>query len=259
MNPRQRRGILLMVVAAIGAVAVFASVFTYLRAQQDQLGEFATVLRLAEDVDAYQRIDGQVVEQVRVPRMYFDPEVFITELSEIDTPSDQELVASSHLEEGVYLQHGMVQPQPTLTTGEREIAIMVNAETGVAGKVQRGSLVDIYGTFPAQNHGAACAIRVITEVEVLDIGELRPQEGDDGGVSGVVPVTFRLEPEAALQLAYAEDFATKLRLALVSADGGGSPGSSEFCSDDFADLFEGTGGDQRPAPDTGRPDEGGSQ
>lgn len=250
-----------MVVAAIGAVAVFASVFTYLRAQQDQLGEFATVLRLSEDVDAYQPLDGDVVEQVRVPRTYFDPDVFIADLSEIETPSDQELVAASHLEEGVYLQQGMVQPQPTLTTGEREIAIMVNAETGVAGKVQRGSLVDIYGTFPAQDHGAACAVRVITEVEVLDIGELRPQENTDGGMSGVVPVTFRLEPDAALQLAYAEDFATKLRLALVSADGGGSPGGAEFCSDDFADLFDGSAGDgdDRRAPDAGRPDEGWSQ
>src|SRR5690625_5091587 len=238
-----------MVVAAIGAVAVFASVFTYLRAQQDQLGEFATVLRLAEDVDAYQRIDGQVVEQVRVPRMYFDPEVFITELSEIDTPSDQELVASSHLEEGVYVQHGMVQPQPTPTTGEREIAIMVNAETGVAGKVQRGSIVDIYGTFQAGGHGDACAVRVLTEVEVLDIGELRPQEDPDGGSTGVVPVTFRLEPDSALELAYSEDFATKLRLALVSADGGGDPGGNEFCSDDFSDQFSGGGGgDQHRAP-----------
>ena len=45
MNPRQRRGVLLMVVAAVGAVAVFASVFTYLDNQQERLGRFATVLR----------------------------------------------------------------------------------------------------------------------------------------------------------------------------------------------------------------------
>ncbi|GAA1455152.1 MULTISPECIES: Flp pilus assembly protein CpaB [Nocardiopsidaceae] len=257
MNPRQRRGVLLMVVAAIGAVAVFASVFTYLNSQQDRLGEFATVLRLSEDVDAYQPVGEDSVERVQVPRMYFDPEVFITDLADVDTPADQELVAASHLEEGVYLQRGMVQPQPTLTTGEREIAIMVDAETGVAGKVQRGSFVDIYGTFQPRDHGEACAVRIITEVEVLDIGELRSQERENGGVSGVVPVTFRLDPQAALQLAYAEDFSTKLRLALVSADGGGSPGASEFCSGDFEDLAggatpdEGETTDERPAPHGG--------
>ncbi|MDE3719910.1 Flp pilus assembly protein CpaB [Nocardiopsis sp. N85] len=244
MNPRQRRGVLLMVVAALGAVAVFVSVFTYLDAREERLGDFATVLRLAEDVDAYQPLGPDSVERVQVPSMYFDPEVFLGDLSEIETPSDQQLVAASHLEAGVYLQRGMVQPQPTLTTGEREIAIMVDAETGVAGKVQRGSFVDIYATFQPRDHGQACAVRILTEVEVLDIGELRTQETNTGGVAGVVPVTFRLEPQAALRLAYAEDFSTKMRLALVSAAGGGSPGDSEFCSEDMDDLVGGGGPDE---------------
>lgn len=232
-----------MVVAAVGAVAVFASVFTYLNNQQERLGQFSTALRLVEDVEAYQPIGRDSVETVEVPSMYFDPEVFITDLSQVETPADQELVASSHLESGVYLQRGMVLPQPTLTEGEREIAIMVNAETGVAGKVRRGSIVDIYGTFQPRDHGEACATRVITEVEVLDIGEMRSQE-TDSGVTGVVPVTFRLDPDSALQLAYAEEFSTKLRLALVSTAGGGGLGDEQFCSGDFDDLMgQGTDND----------------
>lgn len=237
-----------MVVAAVGAVAVFASVFTYLNNQQERLGQFATVLRLVDDVEAYQPITQDQVESVEVPSMYFDPEVFIADLSEVEAPADQQLVASSHLESGVLLQQGMVRPQPTLTEGEREIAIMVNAETGVAGKVRRGSVVDIYGTFQPRDHGEACATRVITEVEVLDIGELRSQE-TDSGVTGVVPVTFRLDPDSALQLAYAEEFSTKLRLALVSADGGGSIGDEQFCSGDFDDLIDQT--DERRMPHGG--------
>ncbi len=238
MNPRQRRGVLLMVVAAIGAVAVFASVFTYINSQQERLGQFATVLELNEDIEAYQPISRDSFNTVEVPAAYFDQEVFISDLAEIDTPEGQELVASTHLEEGAILQRGMVQPQPTLTAGEREIAIMVNAETGVAGKVRRGSVVDIYGTFQPRDHGEACATRIITEVEVLDIGELRSQESEGGGVTGVVPVTFRLEPQAALQLAYAEEFSTKLRLALVSAAGGGDPGEPQVCSGDFDDMID---------------------
>ncbi|MFW6639161.1 Flp pilus assembly protein CpaB [Nocardiopsis algeriensis] len=240
MNPRQRRGVLLMAVAAIGAVAVFVSVFTYLRSQEEQLGASATVLRLTEDVEAYQPLGEESVERVQVPGRYFDPEVFVSDLSLIETPDDQQLVAATALKAGSYLQQGMVQPQPTLTSGEREVAIMVDAETGVAGKVRRGSFVDIYATFEARDHGQACAVRILTEVEVLGIGELRTQETTTG-VSGVVPVTFRLEPQAALQLAYAEDFATKLRLALVSAEGGGSAGEAEFCSQDF-EALTGTGG-----------------
>ena len=240
-----------MAVAAIGAVAVFASVFTYLNSQQERLGQFSTVLRLVEDVEAYQPLGRDSVEAVEVPSTYFDPEVFITDLSEVETPADQELVASSYLESGVYLQRGMVQPQPTLTEGEREIAIMVNAETGVAGKVRRGSVVDIYGTFQPRDHGDACATRVITEVEVLDIGEMRSQE-TDSGVAGVVPVTFRLDPDSALQLAYAEEFSTKLRLALVSSAGGGDLGDEQFCSGDFADLMgQDDEADERRAPHGG--------
>ncbi|PWV58150.1 Flp pilus assembly protein CpaB [Nocardiopsis sp. L17-MgMaSL7] len=259
MNPRQRRGVLLMVVAAIGAVAVFASVFTYLNSQQDQVGRVATVLELVEDVDANQPLGQDSYTTVEVPASYFDPEVFISDLDEIETPEGQELVAASHLTEGSILQHGMVKPQPTLTAGEREIAIMVNAETGIAGKVQRGSVVDIYGTFQARDHGEACATRIVTEVEVLDIGELRSQESEAGGVAGVVPVTFRLDPQTALQLAYAEEFASKLRMGLVSAAGGGDPGDTQVCSGDFEGVFENSGGgsgsdeqsDQRRMPHEG--------
>ncbi len=248
-----------MVVAAIGAVAVFASVFTYVNGQQDQGGRVATVLRLVEDVDANQPLGQDSYAPVEVPASYFDPEVFISDLEEIDTPEGQELVAASHLTEGAILQHGMVKPQPTLTAGEREIAIMVSAETGIAGRIQRGSVVDIYGTFQARDHGEACATRIVTEVEVLDIGELRSQESDAGGVTGVVPVTFRLDPQTALQLAYAEEFATKLRMALVSAADGGDPGDTQVCSGDFEGIFENASGgtgqgdqsDQRRTPHEG--------
>ncbi|MEU3018849.1 MULTISPECIES: Flp pilus assembly protein CpaB [unclassified Nocardiopsis] len=243
MNPRQRRGVLLMVVAAIGAVAVFASVFTYVNGQQDQGGRLATVLELVEDVDANQPLGRDSYTAVEVPASYFDPEVFISDLEEIEVPEGQELVAASHLAKGSILQLGMVKPQPTLAAGEREIAIMVNAENGLAGKVGRGSVVDIYGTFQPRDHGEACATRIVTAVEVLDIGELRSQESESGGVAGVVPVTFRLSPETALQLAYAEEFATKLRMALVSAAGGGDPGDTQVCSGDFDAVFgDGLGG-----------------
>lgn len=254
MNPRQRRGVLLMVVAAIGAVAVFASVFTYVNGQEEPVGQVSTVLELTEDVEAHQPIGQDSFTAVEVPTTYFDPEVFISDLSEVEAPEGQQLVAATHLAQGVILQHGMVAPQPILEDGEREIAIMVNAETGVAGKVQRGSVVDIYGTFQPRDHGEACATRIITAVEVVDIGELRSQESDGGGVAGVVPVTFRLDPETALHLAYAEEFSTKLRMALVSAGSDEDPGDMQVCSGDFDDAVEetvdGQGGpnDQRRVP-----------
>ena len=41
----------------------------------------------------------------------------------------------------------MIGSPPELATGEREIAILVDAETGVAGKISPGSIVDIVATF----------------------------------------------------------------------------------------------------------------
>lgn len=237
MNPRQRRGVLLMIVAALGAIVVFVSVASYLNSQQQRLGDHRTVLRLAEEVNAYQPVGPDMLEPVQVPAMYFDPEVFIEDLSLLE--ANREWVAATHLPAGVIMQAGMLIPQPDLAAGEREIAIMVNAETGVAGKVNRGSIVDIYATFTSLEDSPPCAVRVLTEVQVLDIGELRSQEDASGAVSGVVPVTFRLSGTDALQLTFAEEFSGKLRLALVSSEGGDDPGSPAFCSgDEFAAFTE---------------------
>ena len=56
-------------------------------------------------------------------------------------------VALADIPAGSVLQEGMIGSPPELATGEREIAILVDAETGVAGKIDPGSIVDIVATF----------------------------------------------------------------------------------------------------------------
>ncbi|GAA3725770.1 Flp pilus assembly protein CpaB [Salinactinospora qingdaonensis] len=232
MNPRQRRGVVLMIVAGIGAIAVFFSVLSYVNSVQSRLGEYRTVMRLTQDVAAYEPVTSDMVEATQVPAGFFS-ETFITDLAEVGAePGTEEIVAATPLKAGSMLQTSMLIPAPTLETGEREIAIMVDAETGVAGKVHQGSIVDIYGTYSASGNQPACAIRVLTEVQVLEIGEIQDQvDANTGQASGVVPVTFRLNATDALRLTYSEAFSGKLRLALVSQRGGGDPGIERFCSD----------------------------
>ncbi|MEY9210689.1 Flp pilus assembly protein CpaB [Thermobifida halotolerans] len=236
MNPRQRRGVLLMIVAALGAVLVFFTVVSYVNTLSSELGTYRTVLRLTQDVDPYQPITEDMVEPYEVPAKFFDEEVFLTNLAEADeslTQPGSEAVSSTFLQEGTLLQKSMVIPAPALESGEREIAIMINAETGVAGKVSRQSRVDVYATFQPNDQSNACAVRILTDVEVLDVGDIGSQiDAQTGGTNAVVPVTFRLTPEQALQLTYAEAFASKLRLALVSAQGSGAPGDLDFCAED---------------------------
>jgi len=231
-----------MIVAAFGAIAVFLTIVSYVNTLNRELGTYRTVLRLTQDVDPYQPITEDMVEPYEVPAKFFDEDLFLSDLASADEALSQpgsEPVSATFLHAGTLLQKSMVIPAPALENGEREIAIMINAETGVAGKVSRQSRVDVYASFQANEQSPACAIRVLTNVEVLDVGDIGSQiDAQTGGTNTVVPVTFRLTPQQALQLTYAESFASKVRLALVSARGAGTPGDMEFCSDDQLAALE---------------------
>jgi pilus assembly protein CpaB len=214
MNPRQRRGALLMVLAGIGAVVVFMSIVGYVGSVRAEVGEMTSALRLRQPVAAYQSFGPQSLERVQVPRRWA-PTTMISDPSEL-----QGKVAAADLQAGAHLQRGMVVEAPALRPGEREIAIMINAETGVAGKVRPGMQVDIYATFQEQvgQRQRSCAARVIRQALVLQVGRLQSQREGDGGqadISQVVPITFALSAEDSLKLTYAESYAGKVRLALI--------------------------------------------
>ncbi|GAA2003024.1 Flp pilus assembly protein CpaB [Nocardiopsis rhodophaea] len=236
MNPRQRRGVLLMIVAGIGAIAVFFTVVSYVNGLNRELGTYRTALRLTQDVAAYQPITEEMVEEHQVPAKFFDEETFISDLTDVLDQPGRQAVSSTYIAEGSLLQTSMVIPAPELEAGEREIAIMVNAETGVAGKVNRQSRVDIYATFPSDGESDSCATRVLTDVEVLEIGQIGSSTDESGQVASVVPVTFRLDPQDTLKLTYAEAFSGSLRLGLISPEGSGDPGDIQFCSSDQENL-----------------------
>ncbi|WP_046471421.1 Flp pilus assembly protein CpaB [Allosalinactinospora lopnorensis] len=237
MNPRQRRGVLLMIVAGIGAIAVFFTVVSYVNSLNREMGTYRTALKLTEDVNPYQPITEDMVEEFEVPAKFFDENTFLSDLNEVLDQPGRQAVSSTYLAEGSLLQQSMVIPAPELEAGEREIAIMVDAETGVAGKVGRQSRVDIYATFQASNEEAEnCAVRVLTDVEVLEVGQIGSETDDTGATASVVPVTFRLAPQDTLQLTYAEAFSGSLRLGLVSPEGSGDPGGLQFCSEDQTAL-----------------------
>ncbi|MDS1270958.1 Flp pilus assembly protein CpaB [Lipingzhangella sp. LS1_29] len=240
MNPRQRRGILLLITAGIGAIAVFVAVWGYTNSLHQRLGEYQTAVLVAEDIPAHQPVTPDLLETTEVPADFFE-DSFLRDPTDVEVGAGEQLVAAVDIEAGTMLQENMLQGAPALSEGEREIAIMVDAETGVAGKINRGSLVDVYATYAASPDSPACAMRVLTQVQVLDIGEITTETDETTGAqSGVVPVTFRLSPEQTLHLTHAEAFSTKLRLGLISPEGGGSePAEMEFCSDtDIEEFFE---------------------
>ena len=67
----------------------------------------------------------------------------------------------------------MLGSPPELATGEREIAILVDAETGVAGKISPGSIVDIVATFAGdEQQGIKAESNVVVPgARIIDVGQ----------------------------------------------------------------------------------------
>lgn len=221
MNPRQRQGLLLVVIAAIGLVAVFVLIANYVSNIHKQVGPKIDVLVLSAPATAYQAITTNMVQQVSIPQKWAPAKA-------MHGFGDTEgLVAGVDLPSGTELQQGMLIQAPALVPGRREIAILVDAETGVAGEVNPGSVVDIVATFQAPNQstthpGHNSARVLVTHARILNVGQPTMQSGSSTGSSRalssnqVVPVTFSLTPQQVLKVTFAESFAQKVRLALVA-------------------------------------------
>jgi pilus assembly protein CpaB len=216
VNPRQRRGVLLLLLAVIGAVMVFVSVSQYVADVRSEVGDKIPVLRLVQPLEANQALAAAEVEQIMVPRRWVSDKVLPVEFD----PTG--LVAAVRIPEGVYLQEGMFKPESQIDPGEREIAILVDAETGVAGKIVAGDRVDIWATFPAEDEVDACSAVVAPRAKIIDVG--LPTTAPTSTTQGqfveqeVVPVTFSLRPWYVSRLLLAESFASTVRLDLIAPE-----------------------------------------
>ncbi len=212
MNPRQRRGVLLLLVTLLGAALTFVGVATYVSSVSSQVGPMTQVLRLTTDVEALHAVTEADVEVVEVPERWA-PANAVSSYGQVEG-----LVAASAYAAGSVLQTGMLTDPPGLTNGAREVAIMVDAETGVAGRIQPGDYVDIIATIEDEETGARTAQIIVQNALIIDVGVATTVE--DENASGAftetqaVPVTFALSTADSLRISYAESFAVKLRLAL---------------------------------------------
>jgi pilus assembly protein CpaB len=239
MNPRQRRGVLFLAFAVIGAVAVFFSVVGYVNDVESQVGNRVTAYVVDAQVDAYQPLDTDDLEEIEVPERWL-PEGAVRSLDELIGN-----VTAAQLSKGTLLQTSNLVRQPSLEPGQREIAILVDAETGVAGKVAPGDYVDVWATFDESITGAGARTKLIAQrLLVIDVGlkVSREKARSNGAISEsqAVPVTFATERSQIQALSFAESFAIETRLALRP------PGDSSVVP-----------GEQRTYEETFTADEGG--
>ncbi|MEU0601093.1 Flp pilus assembly protein CpaB [Streptomyces sp. NPDC006393] len=215
MNSRQRRGVILLLLSVVCAIGAFAGVLSVISDVKSKVGPEVTAYQLKSDVKPYTPLNASQFEKIRMPKRWLSPNA-VTDLARI-----RGKIAVTTLRHGSLLQSDMIVDQPALQPGQQEVAIMIDAATGVAGKITPGSTVNVYATFPGQREGDPAQSKIIvTGAKVLDVGEitaLDPNADNKNQQSTeTVPITFALSTIDAQRITYAESFAQRVRLALVA-------------------------------------------
>ncbi len=236
MNSRQRRGVILLVLSALCALGAFAGVLSVIRDVNGKVGSEVDAYRLKSDIAPYKELTAAQFERVSMPKRWLS-ETAVTDLGDI-----RGKIAVTRLEEGSLLQSDMIVDRPELEAGQQEIAIMIDAATGVAGKINPGSRVNIYATFAADDsdNGADQSKLIVAGARVIDVGKLTALEPGQSSndrrrtATEAVPITFALDTADAQRVAYAESFAEHVRLALVAGgdDTGVKPDDRTYTLDE---------------------------
>ncbi|GGR69688.1 Flp pilus assembly protein CpaB [Streptomyces aureoverticillatus] len=220
MNSRQRRGVILLVLSVLCALGAFAGVLSVIRDVNSKVGPEVEAYELKTDVAPYKELEPDQFKKVEMPERWLSDNA-VTNLREI-----RGKIAVTQLRKGSLLQTDMIVKRPQLEPGQQEIAIMIDAATGVAGKITPGSTVNIYATFKAEDEKGTDQSKVIVEsAKVIDVGKLTSLDADPDDdrsrrrESEAVPITFALDTKDAQRVAYAESFASHVRLALVGRGG----------------------------------------
>jgi pilus assembly protein CpaB len=223
MNARQRRGMLLLIVSLLLALGAFAGVLAVVNDVESKVGPEETAYELREDVEPYQELSEDQLREVSIPERYI-PDSAVTDLAQI-----QDQVAVGPLRAGSLLQTDMLADRPDLAEGQQEIAVMIDASTGVAGKIYPGARINMYAAFRVRNLPGQPAAEaqadeseyeivrlMVNNAEVIEVGDLTEVEDDEDNTTEAVPITFALDNEDAQRVTYAEAFAEEVRLALVA-------------------------------------------
>jgi len=201
---------MLMIVAVVAGIGVFFAVSTYVADVNSQVGSRVTVYQAKQAVVAFATLDDGDLEEVQVPRRW------VSNSAQLRRTALEGRKVGLNVEKGTMLTRDMLVAPSDLSPTEREIAIKVDAVTGVAGRVQPGDFVDIYAVF-ADVPGLPKQVRVLVrQVRVVTVGGQQTvnQTSPDAGrqEKDVLPVTVALEPQAALAVTYASAFAAEVRL-----------------------------------------------
>ena len=143
MNPRQRRGLLLLAASVVGAVAVFAVVASYVGSVSSTVGPMSTVFVASRTIAPQQAVDADDVVPEQVPTRYVTPSTVLEEGDFLGYKSIQ------GISKGTWLQKDLIEPASSVADGERPVKF-----TDIRSIARSKFDPDIDGGWP----GAASAI-----------------------------------------------------------------------------------------------------
>ncbi|MFJ3974975.1 Flp pilus assembly protein CpaB [Streptomyces sp. NPDC090021] len=224
MNSRQRRGVILLLLSVLCALGAFAGVLVVIGDVNSKVGSEVVAYRVKADIAPYSPLAAGQFEEVRIPERWLSA----TAVTDLGALKDK--IALTTLKKGSLLQADMFVDRPQLQPGEQEIAIMIDAATGVAGKITSGAKVNIIATFKgAKDTEPSRSVIIVANARVLNVGRLTALEKDSDrkGPSEAVPITFALSTKDTQRVAYAESFAEHVRLALVAPGTDSAPAAGD--------------------------------
>ncbi len=222
---RLRRRTVGLVALAIGAAVVAIGAYeARINELAGQIGGTVGVLRLHRAVVAGATPGADDVESVEMPASWVPPGAFGA-LDEL-----RGLVSAAALPVGTVLSVGLLVGPPELSSDERRSVVLFDRAALTDGAAP-GAHVDVVASFDASVVGVARSEVVVRGARVVAVGDgavepatshadAAPVADAAGaasiGVESRVPVAFAVDPGAALRLAFAESFASTLRLAVIS-------------------------------------------
>lgn len=186
MSPRQRRGLLLLGLAVLGAVAAFVTVLGYTQSVAAQLGPRRAVVVLVRDVGPFERIDASSLATREVPVVFAPPGALAS------TDAVGRRVSPLPLPAGTFLQDSSLTDPPTLAPGQRAVTMAMDGVTSIGGTIAVGDVVDVVA-------GYRDGRTATSKVEIAGVGVLAVTRAADR--PDVRLVTLALSQEQTLALA----------------------------------------------------------
>ena len=210
MNPRRRMGMGLLAVGILGIVGALVLVAGYTARVEAKVGNLVPVLVLTEDVVPYEPVTEDMVRVEQVPERY-------APLARIHAVSDAAgKVPTTRLQEGSFLQEGMLVYAPTVGPRQRKITVAVGADSVAAGDVRPGDEVAIYGAFTMNNpNRSRCLALLVPAARVDRVGSSERRLASD-----TVPISVVVNNSYTRRLLFAASFGEEIRIVAL---GPGAP------------------------------------